>query len=192
MNLAPRRLVIQPHLQWVITYIFRHDSVDLGAVVQESHTTLSIYPHCSYVFDPVPMLNGLCIQEGSLLGGFMPQEPLSGGSSMHCLLSEGSGLPSSMPSPPWHLTVYFPLKSSWKGNFMDEMFWAGTMVAAFLICLGVLYSTCQAYHKLLCNSMDSARIVTLLVFIATGVLFFQMHQTHSGYFQEGLVALEFP
>ena len=75
---------------------------------------------------------------------------------------------------------------------MDEVFWAVTMVAAFLICLGILYGPCQAYHKLFCNSFDSARIVSLLVFITTGVLFLQIHQMHHGHFWDWLVALEFP
>ena len=75
---------------------------------------------------------------------------------------------------------------------MDEMFWAATMVAALLICLGILYSPCQAYHKPFHNSFDSARIITLLVFIATGVLFFQMHQMHSGlFFGMGWLPLSF-
>ena len=75
---------------------------------------------------------------------------------------------------------------------MDEMFQAATMVAVFLISLGILYCPCQAYHKVFCNSFDSAGIVTLLVFIAPGVLFFQMWKMHSRLFGDGLVALEFP
>ena len=67
------------------------------------------------------------------------------------------------------------------------MFQAATMVAVFLIHLGILYSPCQAYHKLFHNPFDSARIITLLVFIATGVLFFQMCQMHSGHFWDGLL-----
>ena len=51
-----------------ITYIFRHDGVDLHPIVQESHTTLSINSHSSYILNPMPMLNGVWIQEGSLLG----------------------------------------------------------------------------------------------------------------------------
>ena len=75
---------------------------------------------------------------------------------------------------------------------MDEMFWAAIIVAAFLIYLGILNSPCQAYHKLFCNSLNSARIVTLLVFIITGILFFLMCQIHRRLFGDGLVALEFP
>ena len=57
---------------------------------------------------------------------------------------------------------------------MDEVFQAATMAAAFFICLGVFYDPSQAYHELFCDSFNSTRIVTLLIFIATSVLFFQM------------------
>ena len=38
---------------------------------------------------------------------FMPPEPPLGGSLWHWLLSEGPRLPSSLPSPPSHLTVSY-------------------------------------------------------------------------------------
>ena len=47
---------------------------------------------------------------------FMPQEPLSGGSSQCLSLLEGSRLPSLMLSPPSHLTVSFLWKSLQAGN----------------------------------------------------------------------------
>ena len=75
---------------------------------------------------------------------------------------------------------------------MDEMVWAATMVAVFFVCLGILNGLCQAYHEVFCNSFDSNRIITLLVFIVTDVIFFQMCQMHSRLFWDGLVALEFP
>ena len=52
------------------------------------------------------------------------------------------------------------------------MFWAATVVAAFLIYLGILYSPYQVNYKIFCNSFDSAGIITLLIFIITGILFF--------------------
>ena len=51
----------------MITYIFSHDGIDLCTIVQESLTTLSIYPHSSYVFDSMPASKGVWIQEASLL-----------------------------------------------------------------------------------------------------------------------------
>ena len=41
-----------PHLQWMITYILRCDFIYLGTIVQEGHTTFSIYPHSSYISEP--------------------------------------------------------------------------------------------------------------------------------------------
>ena len=100
----------------VITYILRHDGVDLGTIVQESHTTLPIYPHSSYILNLMPLLKGVWIQEGSLWSGFYASRASIWDSSWHWLLSEGSGLPLLMPSPPCHLTVSFPWKSLQVGN----------------------------------------------------------------------------
>ena len=100
----------------MITYIPQCDGIYLGTIVQEGHTTFAIYPHFSYIFNPVPWLKGVWIQEGSLWIGFMPQEPLSGGSSWHLSLSGGSRLSSLMPSSPSHLTVSFLWKSLQVGN----------------------------------------------------------------------------
>ena len=50
----------------MITYLTWHDGIYLGSIVQEGHTTFPIYPHFSYVFDPVPLLKGVWIQEGNL------------------------------------------------------------------------------------------------------------------------------
>ena len=50
----------------MVTYIPWHDGIYLGTIVQEGHTTFPIYPHFSYIFDPVPLLKGVQIQEGSL------------------------------------------------------------------------------------------------------------------------------
>ena len=74
---------------------------------------------------------------------------------------------------------------------MDKMFQATTMVAVLLLCLGFLYSLCQAHHKLLCNPFNSTWIVALFVLISPGVFFLQMCQLHHWHFGGGLVALEF-
>ena len=154
----------------MITYVLGHDGVDLGTIFQESHTTLPIYCHSSYVLDPIPLLKGVWIQEGSLQSGFYASGSSVWGSLWYWLLLEGSGLPSLMPSPP-HLTVSFPWEVFTMQGIADEMFQAATVVAAFLICLSIFYSPCQMNHKLLCYTFDSARIVTLLIFIITGILF---------------------
>ena len=67
---------------------------------------------------------------------------------------------------------FFCLEVFTSGQLQMKMFQAATVVTAFLICLNVLYIPCQMYHELFCNSFNSARIVTLLVFIIAGVLFF--------------------
>ena len=50
----------------MIIYILQHDGIYLGTVVQEGHTTFSVYPYFSYVFSPIPLLKRVWIQEGSL------------------------------------------------------------------------------------------------------------------------------
>ena len=74
---------------------------------------------------------------------------------------------------------------------MDKMFWAFTMITAFLLHLSILYSPFQAHHKLFGNPFHSARIITPFIFITPGVFFLQMHQMHSWHLWGGLVALEF-
>ena len=54
----------------MITYIPQCDGIYLGTILQEGHTTFPIYPHFSYVFDPIPLLKGVQIQEGSLWSSF--------------------------------------------------------------------------------------------------------------------------
>ena len=60
---------------------------------------------------------GSRFKKGVCSGGFMPWELPPGGSWVYWPLLEGSGLPSLMPSPPCCLTVHFPLKSLWAGNY---------------------------------------------------------------------------
>ena len=54
----------------MITYVPQHGGIYLGTIVQKGHTTFPIYPHFSYVFNPVPLLKGVQIQEGSLQSSF--------------------------------------------------------------------------------------------------------------------------
>ena len=42
------------------------DGVYLNAIIKEGHTALSIYPSLGYIFDPIPSVEGIGIQEGSL------------------------------------------------------------------------------------------------------------------------------
>ena len=54
----------------MITHIPQHDGIYLGTVVQGGHTTFLIYLHSGYIFDSIPLLERVQIQEGSLQGGF--------------------------------------------------------------------------------------------------------------------------
>ena len=47
-------------------HIMGHDGIFLHTVIKESHTTLSIDPHLGYICKPIPMLEWIRIQEGSL------------------------------------------------------------------------------------------------------------------------------
>ena len=155
----------------MITYVPQHDGIYLGTIVQEGQTTFPIYPYFSYIFDPVPLLKGVQIQEGSLQSGPYALGASIWGSSWCLLLSEGSWLPSLMLSPPSCLTVSYS-GSLYKRAIVDEMFWAATMVAAFLICLGIFHWPCQMNHELLCHPINSTGIITLGIVIITSILFF--------------------
>ena len=48
-------------------HITGHDSIYLCTIIKEGCTALPIDLHLGYIFDPVPMLEGIRIQEGSLL-----------------------------------------------------------------------------------------------------------------------------
>ena len=43
-----------------------HDSIYLCAIIEEGHTAVSINLNLGYVFDPIPSVEGIGIQEGSL------------------------------------------------------------------------------------------------------------------------------
>ena len=47
-------------------HIMGYDGIYLQAIIEESHTALYIDPHLGYILDPIQMLEGIRIQEGSL------------------------------------------------------------------------------------------------------------------------------
>ena len=95
----------------MITCILRHDGVDLGTIVQESHTTLPIYPQSSYVLNPMLTLKGVQIQEGSLWGGLYTLRASIWGPFAALGVVRGVQAPFMDVTPPCCLTVSFPLKS---------------------------------------------------------------------------------
>ena len=100
----------------MILHIIRHDGIDLHAIVQESHAALPVDLHFGHVFDPVLMLKGVWIQEGSLHELCYTLGTSSWGSWVLSSSSEGPGLPSSMLSPPGSLTAHFLLRLSPAGS----------------------------------------------------------------------------
>ena len=42
------------------------DGAYLCAIIKEGHTALSVNPYTGYIFDPVPLVKEIRIQEGSL------------------------------------------------------------------------------------------------------------------------------
>ena len=154
-------------------------------------TAIQLYPFIltlATFSTPCQCWKGSGFKKGVCLGGFMPWEPPSGGSLMCWLLLEGSGLPSLMLPPPCHITVCFP-QSLYKQTIMDKMFQATIMITE-LLHLGILYSPCQAHHKLFSNPFYSAWIIALLVLSSPSILFLQMCQMHCWCFGGGLVALQ--
>ena len=82
-----------------------HNGADLGAIVQESHASLSIESYPGYILNPVPLIKGVGIQEGSLCLAFYTLGVLSWTPSVGSPLFEEPGLPSLAPSPLFGLNV---------------------------------------------------------------------------------------
>ena len=51
-------------------YIAGCNGIYLHAIIKEGHTALSIDPHLGYILNPIPLLEGIRIQEGSLYALF--------------------------------------------------------------------------------------------------------------------------
>ena len=90
--------------------MLRHDGVDLGTIVQEGHTTIPIYPHSSYVFDPIPLLKGVWIQEGSLQSGFYASRASVWGLFMVLAVVRGVQAPFINAIPSFLFNCFFPLE----------------------------------------------------------------------------------
>ena len=91
------------HLQWVTLHITGHDGIYFCTIIEESHTCLPIDLQLGYILDPITMLKGIRIQEGSAL--FYALGASSWGVWVWSLSTEGPRLPSLAPSPR-SLTVY--------------------------------------------------------------------------------------
>ena len=98
------------HMQQVIIYVPQHDGIDLGTIVQESHTTVPIYPHSSYVFNPIPLLKGVWIQEGSLQSGFYASGASVRGIFMALIIVGGVWAPFIVAIPSFPFNCFFSLE----------------------------------------------------------------------------------
>ena len=95
----------RPNVQRVMFNETWCNGVDLGAIVQEGHASLSIDSYLCYVFDPIPSIKGVWIQEGSLCLIFMSWVSYPGAPLVVSPLFEGLRLPSLVPSPLFGLNV---------------------------------------------------------------------------------------
>ena len=92
-------------------HIARHDSIYLCTIIKEDHTALSIDLNLGYILDPMPSLDGIGIQEGSLCVLLYAL-----GAPSVSLLSEEPGVPSSAPYLPCGLnfnlfSMFLPMGS---------------------------------------------------------------------------------
>ena len=100
----------------MITYVPQHDGIYLGTIVQEGHTTFPIYPHFSYVFNPIPLLKGVWIQEGSLEIGFNASGATVWGLSMVLVIVRGVQAPyiDAIPSFPFNSFFSLEVFTGWQ------------------------------------------------------------------------------
>ena len=122
----------------------------------------------------MPTLKGVWIQEGSLLGCLYTLRTSVWGLFDVLAVVGGIWGPffDAIPSLPFNCVFFLKIH---KQTIMDEMFQAATMKAMFLLSLGILYSPCQAHHKLFGNPFNSAGTIASIIFITPGILFLQMH-----------------
>ena len=129
--------------------------------MKEGHATLSVNCHPGHIFDPVPLLERVGIQEGSLWHP-TPWAYCSGVPSVELPFLEGSGLPSLVPSPLCGLnSIPFWLLSP---AIPDEMMWSGAIVAVFLFLLCVLHCYGKAFHEFHCHTIEAIRILAISTF----------------------------
>ena len=87
-----------------------------------------------------------------------PWEPPPEGSWALSSSSEGSGLPSLMPSPPCGLTAYFLCRLSLVGSH-GKSAWAAAMIAVLHLHLGIHYGPCKVHHELFHNPVNTIRVL---------------------------------
>ena len=166
------RLVIGPTCnEWSLMYLgtmvfiwasLSKRAIQLSPFILTLAMFLTLY-HCQ---------KGVWIQEGSLWSSFYTSGASVLGLFTVLAIVRGVQAPfiDAIPSFPFNCFLSLEVFNKWA--IADEMFQAATVVAAFLICLGIFDSPCQMDHELLGHTLDSARIITLWILIITIILFF--------------------
>ena len=99
-DLSAYELWERPNTHIVVFNEHWHTGVDLGAIVQESHAPLPIDSYSGYILNPIPLVKGVRIQEGSLHSVFYALSVLSWGTFSMVTFPWGAQAPffSTVPS----------------------------------------------------------------------------------------------
>ena len=65
------------------------------------------------------------------------------------------------------------------------------MIAALLLCFGILYSPHQAHHKFFSYPLNSVGIITPFILVSSGTFFLKVCQMHDWCFRGWLITLKF-
>ena len=150
------------------------DDVYLHAIIKKDHTTLPIHPYLGYVFNPIPSVEGVMIQEGSL-----------------CAMSYALGIPSwsifGLVALTWEVLAPFSsavpffqfkwvadLDAFTNGHSQIKCSKAAAMVAMLLTLLSFLHFPGQAHYELLLHVLNPIGVVTLSTFFFISTILFQM------------------
>ena len=106
------------------------------------------------------------------------------------LLSEGPGIPSSVPSPPCGL-MGIHSQCFYRWAVTEKVVQAATVIAAFPFLLGIFHSPHQVHHEFLCDTFNTVGVLTIYFFILLGTLLFHMCQAYIGCLTTGRVPFNF-
>ena len=152
----------------------RSDGAYLCTVIKEGYAALSINLYLGYIFDPIPLVEGIGIQEGRLCAMPYALGIPSGGTFGLAIFTWGvqALFSSAIPS------FWFKLLCLHQWALMDKMFQAAAVVAAFLILMSFLHCPGQTHYKLLCHVPDSIRVITLSTLFFVSSVLFQVHHQY--------------
>ena len=156
-----------------------HNGVNLCTIVQESHADLPIHPYPGYVFNPIPSVKGIRIQEGSLLFGILCLGcPVMGHLWHGCLSLRGPGsLLQHNPLSPVKMLVCSRCHYWW--TISDKVIQAATVITMFLLLLSILHCSGKAYSEFPCHAFNAIWVFAVSTFLFVSVLFLQVCYPHS-------------